>query len=656
MLDFRRCAYHDETRWDKIVVSSLRWAPTAYFLALLAGGQEQSWIELARTGSVVVGVLLLQNRSQSCRSTLVAQGGAYPAEWLISPLLFLYAVAAHCPIPDTLVASRGWSILSVAVPLLIVWSLVLAHRYRRHDTTGQGPFPSFGRIAGYSLLALAVVVAMGGWASEGAENARGRLLWFAMVGIASALALVTERLLRPEDAERTRRSLLWGLGMVVLYGAVCAGGMWSALGKGNRLIADGEYRRGIDVLSRAVLRNNRTLQIPAWSSAEVIRLPGASAENRWAKLVLRSEICQGAKSCHESGAIDSLYSSSLYENAGDVADSLVYFGLESWVRLLLAFDHPRRVGEVSGIGLMRYPNNDFFRVAASMERLKFGDFEAAAEMLVGAVASYDVGSALRAHLTDGYSESLEGNLRDQVSPSLQYFLNCLSLDQASRLGDKLGLYVVSPGEEIGATGVVTPVDIRIRSLGTDYKDGRSEMAYVSIDGSPNLIDGWPRGYTVFVVDSVSGRLLARRTFDTYGDPNAGSSMLGFIDEVKDGDIVVCVTFDEASASATSDVLESLKLLGAGSVVPASGRIPYAWTYGSIGVRGSQAGSAVETLHPRFLALSAVAPTIPPSWAPLPLSELTDSLTLLSGARGRPILFLRGRDKDAEFLYVDGKAR
>ena len=64
-----------------------------------------------------------------------------------------------------------------------------------------------------------------------------------------------------------------------------------------------------------------------------------------------------------------------------------------------------------------------------------------------------------------------------------------------------------------------------------------------------------------VISSGNGKTLGIGNFDTYGDANASSSMINFINSYPDGSILCIAITDSASEKLTQDAKDYLALLG-----------------------------------------------------------------------------------------------
>jgi hypothetical protein len=143
---------------------------------------------------------------------------------------------------------------------------------------------------------------------------------------------------------------------------------------------------------------------------------------------------------------------------------------------------------------------------------------------------------------------------------------------------------------IGKTGVVSPVNLVVRSAGEEIGD--FGHIYVNgVDESPN-----GRGYNVVVIDPRSGLVEDRAWFDTCAceasirDPEKNSRALAaFIAQIPNGKIVAIAARDEASFHLTEDAVDALKSVGAAKDL----RGGFRWAHAIVGVKGAAEGSALE---------------------------------------------------------------
>ncbi len=136
---------------------------------------------------------------------------------------------------------------------------------------------------------------------------------------------------------------------------------------------------------------------------------------------------------------------------------------------------------------------------------------------------------------------------------------------------------------IGTTGVVSPVSLVVRSAGSEIGD----FAHIFVDGveaSPNQ-----RGYNIVVVDASTGRVEARRAFDTFASEAESARLAQFIAEIPAGKIVALAVRDEASRYLTPQAAEALQTLGAAEDLQGRWR----WSHAIVGVKGAPAGAALE---------------------------------------------------------------
>ncbi len=147
---------------------------------------------------------------------------------------------------------------------------------------------------------------------------------------------------------------------------------------------------------------------------------------------------------------------------------------------------------------------------------------------------------------------------------------------------------VLPGDaHIGQTGVETPVDIEINAT--------ADFAYITLeDDAGKRVDASAgrRGYNVALVDPRSGRLLAKRGFDTAANRYESERLAQFLEEAPAGTIVVVATRGPATAHLTDRAWDALRSVGAGQDPRA---VPNA-SHALIGVKGASPGTAAEDIR------------------------------------------------------------
>ena len=102
-----------------------------------------------------------------------------------------------------------------------------------------------------------------------------------------------------------------------------------------------------------------------------------------------------------------------------------------------------------------------------------------------------------------------------------------------------------------------------------------------------LVDGikrnlyYRRGWNIVVVEKSSGKFESVAAFDTYGNSNASSDMAKYINNIKDGRIVLVAVSDEATGRLYDDGIAALESVGA--VDPKS--IGYRGSLALVGYKG-----------------------------------------------------------------------
>ncbi len=129
-----------------------------------------------------------------------------------------------------------------------------------------------------------------------------------------------------------------------------------------------------------------------------------------------------------------------------------------------------------------------------------------------------------------------------------------------------------------------PVSILVRSAGEEQ--GAFGHIYVNgVDESPNQ-----RGYNVVVIEPRTGKIQARETFDTHLTARESTRLVGFLQEIPEGDLVAIAASDEASLHLTTQAVEALRTIGADEDL----RGKFRWSHAIIGVKGALPGSASES--------------------------------------------------------------
>ena len=130
---------------------------------------------------------------------------------------------------------------------------------------------------------------------------------------------------------------------------------------------------------------------------------------------------------------------------------------------------------------------------------------------------------------------------------------------------------------------VVGVDVSIESQGCEdpfvpvpKSCGKSTIFVNGIDKS---LHG--RGYNFVVVDEISGKFESAAAFDTCGDDKASNNMVRYIDNIKDGKIVLVAIQDDGFNRLTDEGKTALESLGA--INP--GAIEFRGSFAFVGVKG-----------------------------------------------------------------------
>ena len=177
-------------------------------------------------------------------------------------------------------------------------------------------------------------------------------------------------------------------------------------------------------------------------------------------------------------------------------------------------------------------------------------------------------------------------------PNLQAAFNVVTLDFQYRRPRS----ALDERYRIGATGSVSPGDLRVASAGQPY----GESAKIAFNGV-ELAANW-RGYNLVAL-APDGRVQATGVFDTFLDPKAASRLAAFVAGLPDGTMVAGAVRDEASLRLTEEAVAALRTLGVAGDLRGHFRESHAF----IGVKGAAPGSALEELGQRALTLTVGRP-------------------------------------------------
>jgi hypothetical protein len=180
-------------------------------------------------------------------------------------------------------------------------------------------------------------------------------------------------------------------------------------------------------------------------------------------------------------------------------------------------------------------------------------------------------------------------------PYHQAALNVVTLEfryrrPGSRLDDRY---------RVGATGALSPGDLRVRSAGQPYGESAS-IIFNGVELAPNQ-----RGYNLAAL-TPDGRFHATGVFDTFFDPKAAARLAAFIESLPQGTLVAGAVRDEASGRLSDDAVAALRTLGVAGDLRGHFRESHAF----VGMKGAEPGTALEELGPRALVLSLGQPPSP----------------------------------------------
>jgi len=138
---------------------------------------------------------------------------------------------------------------------------------------------------------------------------------------------------------------------------------------------------------------------------------------------------------------------------------------------------------------------------------------------------------------------------------------------------------------IGSTGVNTPVDIKVNSVG-----GENGFAHIGVGrDSDTDISVERRGYNLVVLDERTGAVLDRRGFDTAGSPAESRLLAEYIAGIPEGRIVVAAVRIDGGRHLTEQAVAALRTIGARADLRGTENRAHA----IIGVKGAASGTALE---------------------------------------------------------------
>ncbi len=139
---------------------------------------------------------------------------------------------------------------------------------------------------------------------------------------------------------------------------------------------------------------------------------------------------------------------------------------------------------------------------------------------------------------------------------------------------------------IGNTGVVSPVNLDVRSFNEAY------ISAFAADGSEQKASVGRRGYNVAVLDARTGAVLDTRGFDTAANSYEADALADYLAGLRQGRIVILATKGDATRHLTPAAIAGLRSLG--SRVGAAGELA-GQAHALIGVQGAIPGSAAEAI-------------------------------------------------------------
>jgi hypothetical protein len=142
--------------------------------------------------------------------------------------------------------------------------------------------------------------------------------------------------------------------------------------------------------------------------------------------------------------------------------------------------------------------------------------------------------------------------------------------------------------EIGGTGVVSPVNVDVRSFSEAY------ISTFTADGSETKASVGRRGYNVAVFDPRNGKLLDTRGFDTAANFYEADALAAYLAGIRAGRIVVLATKEHATAHLTPAAIAALRNLGSRVESPDN---LIGQAHALVGVQGAWPGTAAEVIGP-----------------------------------------------------------
>jgi hypothetical protein len=164
---------------------------------------------------------------------------------------------------------------------------------------------------------------------------------------------------------------------------------------------------------------------------------------------------------------------------------------------------------------------------------------------------------------------------------------------------------------IGDTGVAAPVDVAVTGAGFDA--GRFREIFVA---GKNVIES-RRGYHLVAINPQTGAVEHVASFDTFADSRESARLAQFIAALPRGEIVTGVAVDDVSQNLQPSAIDALHSIGVESDLRWQFRAGHAF----IGVKGAQAGQALESVDGRFPANVAVGKNVAGDRVAFALAEI-----------------------------------
>ena len=157
----------------------------------------------------------------------------------------------------------------------------------------------------------------------------------------------------------------------------------------------------------------------------------------------------------------------------------------------------------------------------------------------------------------------------------------LSLYALVRAIEVAGGRVFHPGEKIGSTDIIAPIDIEALSGGGDT--WMTEEIWIG----GRRVSPMRRGYNLAVLEPASGSVVDTVSFDTWENRSEGLRMAEYLRLIPYGQIVVGAVRDEGSEGLVGQTKDEMRKLGVNYVAPHWG------SHCFIGVKGAMGLQVVE---------------------------------------------------------------